>query len=59
MAQQCSIVFLFRLKLGIEIPSVKAKPSCLGLSILRSKGSILKANMSAPETPRLFYMLGS
>ena len=39
MAQQRSIVFLFRLKLGIEIPCVKAKPSCLGLFILRSEGS--------------------
>ena len=53
MAQQCSIVFLFRQNLGIEIPSVKAKPSCLGLFILRSEGSILKANASAFETPRL------
>ena len=51
MAQQCSIVLLFRLNLGIEIPSVKAKPSCL--FTLRSEGSILKANASAFQTPRL------
>ena len=47
MPQQCRIVLLFRLNLCVEIPSVKAKPTCLGLFILRSEGSILKPNASS------------